>query len=118
MFEYVNIPLLIIYAILLFGSIMLVILSSFDNEDGKLDKPYLLIVAISILIFFIFLSANDIKKEVNKNIIDFKDNKTLICKVNHISYRVSKPNKWKLDIIRKSFFNDIYNIDAKFCKGE
>jgi len=118
MFEYINIPLLIIYTILLFGSVLIIILSYCDNIDGKLDKPYLLVVGISILIFFIFLSANDIKKEVNKNIIDFKDNKTLICKVNHIAYRVSKPNKWKLDIRRKSFYNDIYNIDAKFCKGE
>ena len=117
MFEYINIPFLIMLCLLELGVFLLIILSLF-KEDKKLEIPYFLIISIGILIFFVFQSANDIKKEVNKNITAFKNNKTLICKANHISYRVSKPNKWKLDIIRKSFYNDIYNIDAKFCKGE
>ena len=117
MFEYVNLPLLIMFIFLELGAFLLIVLSLF-TKDKKLKISYLLIAGIGLLIFFIFLSANDIKKEVNKNITSFKNNKTLICKVNHISYRVSKQTKWKLDINRKSFYNNIYNIDTKFCKGE
>ncbi|MDF1879049.1 hypothetical protein JHD46_05270 [Sulfurimonas sp. SAG-AH-194-C20] len=119
MYEYMHPGFLFLGGLVIFTALFAQILRSgkAQKEGEKIGFPYLMFVAIGIILTIVFSDAYQREERITANTKDFKSNKTLQCSSFTTTYLVSQEKGWSL-VNERTLSNDEILLDIDFCKGD
>lgn len=88
-----------------------------QKEGEKIGFPYLMLVAVAIILTIVFSDAYNREERITTNTKLFKSNKTLQCSSFTTTYLVSQEKGWFL-VNKRTLSNDEILLDIDFCKGD
>jgi len=119
MYEYIHPGFLILGGFVIFTVLFAQILRAgkAQVEGEKIGFPYLMFVAIGIVVTIIFSDAYDREERITTNTKLFKSNQTLRCSSLTTTYLVSQERGWSF-VDESTLSNDEILLDIDFCKGD